>query len=213
MSPSLAKLDSLLEIRLVGNNITGSVPNNFTDLKSLRLLDLSDKNLEPPLPKFHNDLKFVTVDNLLLPYQIRGSPSLMPINSSPSPQNPSHPPSSHESPVPDQSSRSNQSKPNDLKIFKAVGIVAGVAVFAVVALLVVYPFLCCRKNKKASLDAPSSIMVHPRDPSFSDNMVKIAVSNATVSLSTKTGTSSLSNISGETQSSHIIEDGNLVISI
>ncbi|KAG4972152.1 hypothetical protein JHK84_038231 [Glycine max] len=177
---SNSELDSLLEIRLVGNNITGSVPNNFTDLKSLRLLDLSDKNLEPPLPKFHNDLKFVTVDNLLLPYQIRGSPSLMPINSSPSPQNPSHPPSSHESPVPDQSSRSNQSKPNDLKIFKTVGIVAGVAVFAVVALLVVYPFLCWRKNKKASLDAPSSIMVHPRDPSFSDNMVKIAVSNATV---------------------------------
>ena len=157
LSPSLAKLDSLLEIRLVGNNITGSVPNNFTDLKSLRLLDLSDNNLEPPLPKFHNDPKVVTVGNPLLPNQTGGSPSPMPINNPPSPQNPSHPPSSHESPVPDQSSRSNQSKPNDLKIFKAVGIVAGVAVFAVVALLVVYPFLCWRKNKKASLDAPSPI--------------------------------------------------------
>ncbi|XP_020203150.1 receptor-like kinase TMK3 [Cajanus cajan] len=209
LSPSLAKIDSLLEIRLEGNNITGSVPTNFTKLTSLRLLDLSDNNLVPPMPKFHNDVKVIIGGNPLLPNQTNGSPSPMPIRSPPSPQNPS----SHEPSVPDQSSRSNQSKPSDLKRFKTVAIVTGVAGFAVIALLVVYLFLCCRKNKKSSLDAPSSIVVHPRDPSDPDNMVKIAVSNTTGSLSTKTGTSSLSNISDETQNSHMIEDGNLVISI
>nr|KYP39380.1 putative receptor protein kinase TMK1 [Cajanus cajan] len=126
LSPSLAKIDSLLEIRLEGNNITGSVPTNFTKLTSLRLLDLSDNNLVPPMPKFHNDVKVIIGGNPLLPNQTNGSPR-----------------------------------------------------FAVIALLVVYLFLCCRKNKKSSLDAPSSIVVHPRDPSDPDNMVKIAVSNTT----------------------------------
>ncbi|RDX90753.1 Receptor-like kinase TMK3, partial [Mucuna pruriens] len=213
LSPSLAKLDSLLEIRLEGNNITGSVPTNFTKLTSLSLLDLSYNNLVPPFPEFHNDVKISIEGNPLLHNQTGGSPSPMPIGSPPSAQNPSQPSSSHEPLVPDQSSTSNQSKPNDLRRLKTVVIVVGAAVFAVVALFVVYFFPCCRKNKKASLDAPSSIVVHPRDPSDPDNMVKIAVSNATGSLSTKTGTSSLSNISGETQNSHMIEDGNLVISI
>ncbi|XP_027929266.1 receptor protein kinase TMK1-like [Vigna unguiculata] len=213
LSPSLAKLDSLRQIRLSGNNITGSVPTNFTKLTSLELLDLSYNNLEPPFPNFHDDLKIIITGNPLLLNKTGGSPSPMPIDSPPSPQNPSQPPSSHKPPIPDQSSRSNQSKPNDLKRFKTTVIVAGVVLFTLVALLVVYLLLCCRKNKKASLDAPSTIVVHPRNPSDPDNIVKIAVSNATGSLSTKTGTSSLSNISGETQNSHMIEDGNLVISI
>ncbi|KAL9322631.1 hypothetical protein ACSQ67_010684 [Phaseolus vulgaris] len=199
LSPSLAKLDSLRQIRLTGNNITGSVPTNFAKLTSLELLDLSYNNLEPPFPNFHNDVKIIIAGNPLL-NQTGGSPSPVPINSPPSPQNPSEPPSSHKPPVSDQSSRSNQSKPNDLKRFKIAAIMAGVVLFTV-------------KEQKASLDAPSSIVVHPRNPSDPDNIVKIAVSNATGSLSTKTGTSSLSNISGETQNSHIIEDGNLVISI
>ncbi|KAE8663825.1 histone deacetylase 8-like isoform X1 [Hibiscus syriacus] len=41
LSPSLAKLESLMEIRLGGNYIHGTVPENFTDLGTLRTLDLS----------------------------------------------------------------------------------------------------------------------------------------------------------------------------
>ncbi|XP_057457450.1 receptor protein kinase TMK1-like [Lotus japonicus] len=200
LSPSLAKLDSLLEIRLAGNNISGTIPSNFTEMKSLRLLDLSDNNLEPPLPEFH-DVNVITVGNPLSQNDTGGSS--MPINNPPS----SLSPSSHENHVPS----SNQPKSKD---FKTVAIVAGIVVFAVLALLVIYLCLCCWKNKKASLDAPSSIVVHPRNPSDQDNMVKIAVSNNTTSsLSSKTGTSSLSNISGETQNSHMIEAGNLLISV
>ncbi|KAJ1407486.1 Serine-threonine/tyrosine-protein kinase, catalytic domain [Sesbania bispinosa] len=211
LSPSLAKLDSLLEIRLAGNNIGGTIPSDFSKLKSLRLLDLSDNNLEPPLPNFHDDVNVIIAGNPFLPNHTGGSP--MPINSPPSPHNPSLAPSSHELPVPSQSSSSNQPEPNGFNRFKTVAIVAGVAVFAV-AIFVVYLFLCCRKNKKSSLDAPSSIVVHPRDPSDPDNVVKIAVSsNTTGSLSEKTGTSSLSNMSGETQNSHLVEAGNLVISV
>lgn len=203
LSPSLAKLNSLLEIRLAGNNITGTVPSDFTKLKSLKLLDLSDNNLESPLPDFHDGVKVITVGNPFLNNQTGGSVS--PTISGPSSaKNPSHSPSSLNQLVPSSNHKS----------FKTVATVAGVAVFAVVAFVVLYLFLCFFKNKKTSLDVPSSIVVHPRDPSDSNNVFKIAVSsNNTRSLSGKTGTSSLSSLSGETQNSYFIESGNHVISV
>ncbi|KAK7261180.1 hypothetical protein RIF29_27485 [Crotalaria pallida] len=214
LSPSLAKLDSLIEIRLEGNNIGGTVPDNFTELKSLRLLDLSDNNLEPPLPNFHDGVKVITEGNPILSNQVGPISSPPHENSQPSLHSPSPPSSSHKPLVPSQSSSSIQYKPSGNNRFKTIATVAGVSVFAVVALSVVYLFICYEKKKKATLEAPSSIVVHPRDPSDPQNMVKIAVSNSntTGSLSTKTGTSSLSNISGETQSSHVVDAGNLVIS-
>lgn len=198
LSPSLAKLDSLHEIRLAENNITGIVPDDYTKLKSLRLLDLSDNNLESPLPNFHG-VKVITVGNLFLSNQTGESAS--PISSPNSTYNPSNAPTSPKQIV----SSSNH---------KRLDTVAGVSVSAVVAFLVVYLFLCFFKNKKTSLDASSSIVVHPRDPSDRDNVVKIAVSSNNIgSLSGKTGTSFFSNISGETQNSYLIEAGNHVISV
>ncbi|KAJ1440757.1 Protein kinase-like domain superfamily [Sesbania bispinosa] len=203
LSPSLAKLDSLLEIRLAGNNITGNVPSNFTELKSLRLLDLGDNNVEPPLPKFHDGVKVIIEGNPLLANHSGMSPPLPissppPPSAQPSPHNPSpSPPSSS------HSSSSNQStsiqfkpQPNKFKRFKTVVIVAVVAIFAFTALLVISLFIYCLKKKKASLDAPSSVVVHTQDPSDPEKMVKFAVTNSTIgSLSTKTGISSLTNIS------------------
>ncbi|TKY67021.1 Receptor kinase TMK3 [Spatholobus suberectus] len=230
LSPSLAKLDSLLEIRLAGNNITGNVPSNFTELKSLRLLDLGDNNVEPPLPNFHGGVKVVIEGNPLLANQPASSPmpvtSPPPSSAQPSPHNPSPsppPPSSHMQPPPSQSPRSNsnqsgsvQLKPhqNVFKRFKTVAIVAGAAIFTFVALLVTSLVICCLKKEKASLDAPSTVVVHTKDPSYPEKMIKFAGSDSTTgSLSTKTGISSRTNISGETERSHLIEAGNIAISI
>ncbi|MED6125699.1 hypothetical protein PIB30_071101 [Stylosanthes scabra] len=213
LSPSLAKLDSLLEIRLEGNNITGMVPSNFSELKSLRLFELSENHLEPPLPNFQDDVKVVVVGNPLL--NESGGMSPPPETSDPSPDklSPSSS-SSHNAHDPSMNSSSNQSKFDHFKRFKTVAIVSGISVFVLLVPLVVFLFIYSKKKKKVSLDAPSSIVVHPRDPSDKDNVVKVTVSDTTTgSLSTKAGTSSLSNISGETQNSHIIEAGNLVISV
>ncbi|KAL4276702.1 hypothetical protein AHAS_Ahas20G0233600 [Arachis hypogaea] len=59
LSPSIAKLNSLVRIMLAQNNISGKVPSNFIELKSLRLLDLSYNNFEPPLPKFNDGMKIL----------------------------------------------------------------------------------------------------------------------------------------------------------
>ncbi|KAB2614516.1 receptor protein kinase TMK1 [Pyrus ussuriensis x Pyrus communis] len=186
LSPSLAKLDSLIDVRLPGNNISGKVPTNFTKLKSLRLLDnrASFSKISPP-----------------------------PLNKSQPPSNsPSDTPSygggktplSHSPPSPITHSSPNPS----------VIIVAGIAVVSIAALLMICRSIyCCNKKEKKNIsEASSSVVIHPRDPSDPENMYKVSVSsNTTGSLSTKTWTT-VSNFSSGTENSHTIEAGNLVIS-
>lgn len=230
LSPSIAKLDSLIEIRLGGNNLNGTVPANFTALKSLRLLDLSGNNLEPPLPKFPESVKVITDGNPLLvanetgvaPLPAKNPPQISPespsINTPPGPVQIS--PSSRAPPTIGGSSSnpsrsvSVQPQPKSSKRLKTVIIVVGIAVIAVVVLLVIILSIYCCKKRKHTSEVPSSIVVHPRDPSDPQNMVKIAVSNNTTgSLSTLTATSATSNTSSGTENSHLIEAGNLIISV
>jgi hypothetical protein len=228
LSPSLAMLVSVLEIKLAGNNLNGKVPSNFTELKSLTLLDLSDNNFEPPLPNFHDGVKVITDGNPRFVNQTRTSPvpisSPPPLSAPPSPHIVLPPPSPspfsgtpHSS---SQSSSSNQSRnveskaqPSNSHRLKTIALVSGVAAFAVLGLLVICLLICCcMKKKKGSIDDFSSAVVKTRDPSDPNTMVKLAVSDSnTGSLSTTTGTSSLT--SGDTGGYHVIDSGNLGISV
>jgi hypothetical protein len=228
LSPSLAMLVSVLEIKLAGNNLNGKVPSNFTELKSLTLLDLSDNNFEPPLPNFHDGVKVITDGNPLFVNQTRTSPvpisSPPPLSGPPSPHivlpPPSPSPSSGTPHSSSQSSSSDQSRnveskaqPSNSHRFKTIAMVSGVAAFAVLALLVIFLLICCcMTKKKGSIDDFSSAIVKTRDPSDPNPMVKLAVSDSnTGSLSTTTGTSSLT--SGDTGGYHVIDSGNLGISV
>lgn len=233
LSPSIVNLDSLLEIRLGGNSINGTIPRNLTELTSLRLLDVSDNNFEPPLPEFHDGVKLLIGGNPLLAGGNNHSQApTSPVSSPPSasPESPSHntssgsgqspsPVKSPASPIthhrsnPSSSSIQVQSQPKSSKRLKVL-LVAGIAVvvFAILVVILLSIYYC--KKRKHTLEANSSIVVHPRDPSDPGNMVKIAVSNNTTgSSSAQTATSSGSNNSGATENSHVIESGNLVISV
>uniref|UniRef100_A0A7N0UXD4 Leucine-rich repeat-containing N-terminal plant-type domain-containing protein n=1 Tax=Kalanchoe fedtschenkoi TaxID=63787 RepID=A0A7N0UXD4_KALFE len=63
ISPSLAMLNSLVEIRLGGNHLSGSIPTKLTELKYLRLLDVTGNNLEPPLPEFSKTVRVLIDGN------------------------------------------------------------------------------------------------------------------------------------------------------
>ncbi|XVF46996.1 hypothetical protein PTKIN_Ptkin03bG0073700 [Pterospermum kingtungense] len=226
LSPSVATLESLIEIRLGGNSIHGTVPDNFTELGTLRTLDLSGNNIEPPLPKFRDGVKVVIDGNpLLIANHTREPPSPTsspPTSSESPPTGGTESPPSSRWPSPNRDKKSNSSTATERKgesqshgfqRFKVV-IVAGSAAIAVMALLMVLFSIFCSKKRKRAAEAPSSIVVHPKDPSDPENLVKIAVSNNTTgSLFSKTATSSGSSNSSATQSSHVIESGNLVISV
>lgn len=238
LSPSIAELDSVIQIRLGSNNLTGTIPSKWTSLKSLQLLDLSGNNISPPLPDFSSTVKIVTNGNPLLetnqfsPPPENNPPSGAQAPSSPNTPNtstPSTPNASTSTPnaptstpkTTNTGSNSNPSnstedpqKPKSSKRSVLPVIVAPLGSFAILIFVVVPLSICyCKKRKHAS-QAPTSLVIHPRDPSDSDNMVKIVVANSTNgSISTLTGSHSDRRYSTGTGDSHVIEAGNLVISV
>lgn len=236
LSPSIARLDSLRDIRLAGNNLNGQIPANFAQLKSLRLLDISGNNFEPPIPKFHSGVKLVIDGNPSLvpndsakppistpnvsnsPMVQSPLPTLLPGPSRGSVQSPSPKQETH-SPVIGSNYRSHsssdkRSEHEKSKKFTVVIIVSAVgALVLLVILIILFYMLCCKKNK-ATVDAPCSVVVHPNDPSDPNSVVKVAVlSNETGSLFTKTPDSSGSRNSSCLANSHVIESGNSVVSV
>ncbi|KAJ6408815.1 hypothetical protein OIU84_008501 [Salix udensis] len=228
LSPSIAKLDSLVQIGLGGNDIEGTIPSNLTNLKSLRLFDVSENNLGPPLPKFQNSVTLVVDGNPLLVggNQIQQSPSpassippvslTPPGSAQPSPFTmPSSPPSPTSSSLANPSASVEVPGQTKRKFERTkLVIVGGILACSLLALVLIA--LClysCFKKKSETSNAPNSIVFHPRDPSDSENTVKIAVSNIAGSMSTQTGTSSVSNTSNLTESPHVIEAGNVIISV
>ncbi|XP_038974550.1 LOW QUALITY PROTEIN: receptor protein kinase TMK1-like [Phoenix dactylifera] len=202
ISPSLGQLDSLTDIKLDGNNLTGTIPQNLTSLKSLKMLNLSSNNLSPPAPKFSNDVTVL----------VHGNPLFTTSNSSGSPSgngSPSPPGSSSSSPSGGRSgsntSSKNSNKVNVLIIAVPVGV--GVSIIGLVSLLLFWR----QKRKESAFTAPSSIVIHPKDPSDEDNMVKIVVvnnaSNSTAGSDLQTG------MDGGASNLHVIDGGNLVISV
>ncbi|MED6120189.1 hypothetical protein PIB30_018588 [Stylosanthes scabra] len=220
LSPSIAKLNSLVRIMLAENNISGRIPSNFTELKSLSLLDLSYNNVEPPLPKFNDGVKVVIDGNPLFADQHGNSTS--PISSpQPSPPNPypaspqpllSPPPKPKPKPTPSHvtPSLAPVQRSNGLKRSKLTLLLGGVGIFTFVAILLVSLFVCCLKKKKAC----RNLNLHTHDTYNPETMVKFAVSNCdTETKSTKTRISNVSNLSGETETTHMSESGNFVISV
>ncbi|KAI3747095.1 hypothetical protein L6452_09540 [Arctium lappa] len=220
LSPSIANLDSLTRIDLGSNKLTGVIPSNWTNLKSLTFLDLSNNDLSPPQPKFNPSMKLVLTGNPLLqsnppkttsprsspptgsPADTRQSSPPTGLGTNPSTRNPStRDPGTIVAPL-----SAKRSKKSNLVV-----IVASVAAFVSLVLLVVS--LCiylCKKKKVNSHQAPNSLVIHPRDPSDSDNVVKIAIANDTV---TSVGSGSGSQLGSRAGESHVIESGNLIISV
>ncbi|XP_058204736.1 receptor-like kinase TMK3 isoform X2 [Rhododendron vialii] len=206
LSPTIANIASLTQISLSSNHLSGPIPKNWTSLKSLTLLDLSGNNLSAPLPNFSSSVK-LSLDNNPLLNSNESEPPPSPINNSPPSRGSQSPPNNHPSTNP--TSRSYESTQGETsKSSKLLVIVVPVASFAAVVLLVV-PLLiyCCTKRKDAPSQTPSSLVIHPRDPSDSDNTVKIAVAN------NSNGSGSGSRNSSGIGESHVIDAGNLVISV
>ncbi|KAL9235410.1 hypothetical protein vseg_010169 [Gypsophila vaccaria] len=238
LNPSIGSLGSLHQIRLEGNHMSGRIPVDLTKLKSLTLLDVSGNNFSPPVPKFRAGVSLLTVGNpFLVPnHSIVIAPVVSPPHaSSPvtvqSPLSPTLPSSFHGNVAPpphvrrhfpgigsrhsSSSSSDRQASHGKSKRFAFIIVVVAIAAVVLLALLMILLFIFCSKNKnKATVETPGSVVVHPKDPYDRDNVIKVAISrNDTGSLFTQTATSSESGASSGVTNSHVIESGNLVISV
>nr|XP_016441111.1 PREDICTED: receptor-like kinase TMK3 [Nicotiana tabacum] len=218
LSPSLANLDSLLEVHLEGNSLHGPIPANLTELRFLRLLDLSGNNFDPPLPKFRDGVKVITDGNAHLVANVTvGTPSqsigpFPPLSHSPKPskelplKSPSpsdnRPTLSGTPPSPEIRSGSG-SDSNNKKT--AIIVIVSAASAALILLVVVLAFKSRKKPKKAA----GTTVIHPKDPFNKDDIVKITVLEDPMMYTAQSGTTNTS--SGGTEGTQVI-DGNLAIS-
>ncbi|GAV57313.1 Pkinase domain-containing protein/LRR_1 domain-containing protein/LRRNT_2 domain-containing protein/LRR_6 domain-containing protein [Cephalotus follicularis] len=219
LSPSVAKLNSLTTIKLQSNNLSGPIPSNWTSLKSLSTLDLSANNISPPLPKFSTSVNLVIAGN---PFLDSNQSTIAPSpentqNTTPS-GNPGSRPVAPSTPNKGSGSSPSKSsaatlKPRNSERSILVAIVAPVASIAIISFLAIpLSIYCCQKRKDGN--ASSSFVIHPRDPSDSDNVVKIVVANNTNgSTSVVNGSGSASRNSSGVGDSHVLEAGNLIISV
>lgn len=200
ISPSLGKIGSLVKIRLDGNNLYGMIPDNLASLPSLNLLDVSDNDIGPPIPKFRSDVKLL----------VKGNPQLDPTAPPKSPPANSPPGSSPDAPN-DGGGPNTADTPKGHSKSKVIIIVVA-SVIGVILVLSMCLFVYFRKKvKKGTFPAPSSIVIHPRDGSDPENMVKIVVANNVDS--NITSSDLLSSTGGGTSNTHVIESGNLVVSV
>uniref|UniRef100_A0A2P2LR57 non-specific serine/threonine protein kinase n=1 Tax=Rhizophora mucronata TaxID=61149 RepID=A0A2P2LR57_RHIMU len=209
LSLSVAELGSLSQIKLENNSISGAIPANLTALPLLTMLDVSNNNISGHLPEFRSNVHVVIEGNPLLTggKQLKPAPSS---GESSSPMNNSSSTNVDGNSVlggPSQISTKQRSP----KRSKLVAILAPVASVTVVAILVLPLFIYCYKKKNDTFKAPNSLVSHPRDPS---NMVNIVVANnANGNMSTAMASGSGSINSSGIGEPHVIEAGNLVISV
>ncbi|KAJ6925213.1 hypothetical protein NC652_018223 [Populus alba x Populus x berolinensis] len=200
------------DLNLNGNKLVGFVPDSLAKMP-LEHLDLNNNQLMGPVPNFKaTEVSYASNAFCQSTPGVPCAPEVMALLSVQSkplswirkvqvlhPANPSSPTKGT------GSSPGDSSEPVKPKRSTLVAIIAPVASVAVVALLAIPLSIYCYKKRKDTFQAPSSLVIHPRDPSDSDNTVKIVVANNTNgSASTITGSGSASRNSSGVGESHLL---------
>ncbi|VFQ86492.1 unnamed protein product [Cuscuta campestris] len=211
ISPLFSNITTLHTLILSGNNLTGTIPDQLTALTQLKMLDVSNNRLNGKVPKFDRNVQVNTAGNDDIGKDIPPPPPPSTASSPPSPpgtRRPS-PPGATPAPLAGGGSAAGAKK-------SSTGVIVGGAVGAILAIAALFGIIfCCfcrteKKKKSGKVQSPNTMVIHPRHSGDGD-AVKITVTGSGAgggaSESFSIGSSAPS---GE---AHIIESGNLTISI
>jgi len=200
ISPAIGKISSLKVLNLANNNITGTVPEEVAALPSLTDVDLSNNNLYGKLPTFASKSAVV---------KTAGNPNIG--KDAPAPAAGSG--DSNNNPSGGGSSGSNGNIGGSSS--SSVGVIAGSVVGTVVGLGLVAAlgFYCYKRKQKpfGRVQSPHAMVIHPRH-SGSDDMVKITVAGGDANGGAR-ASETYSQASSGPRDIHVVESGNMVISI
>ncbi|KAJ0830244.1 putative protein kinase RLK-Pelle-LRR-IX family [Helianthus annuus] len=203
ISPNFSSIKSLQRLILANNNLSGKIPEELKDLPNLIELDVSNNHLYGGVPKFRESVKVKSEGNLDIG---KDGPSVNPVSPS------GGPPGGQTRPngggVGGDGGGGGGGKRSNTKV--VVGSVGGVCALFFVGLLGV----CVYKGKRkraSSKPYQSTMVIHPRHSSSDADAVKITVAGS----STTNGGASetFSQTSSGTRDIHVVEAGNMVISI
>ncbi|XP_048569367.1 receptor protein kinase TMK1 [Triticum urartu] len=194
ISPSIGKIATLQMLFLSNNNITGMVPKELAELPALRKVDLSYNNLYGKLPEFRKNVEVILDHN----------PNI-----------------GKDAPAPGPGGSSNDTKPGDgsggsNKASSSTGVIVGsvVGAVAVLGLIAALGFYCYKRKQKPSgrVQSPHAMVIHPRHSGSDPDMVKITVAGGNANGGAATS-EPYSQASSAPRDIHVVEAGNMVISI
>lgn len=186
IAPEYSNITSLERLLLSHNSLTGTIPSELTTLSNLKVLDVSYNNLSGKVPTFRSNVNIIKDGNPNIGKDIA-------------------PPASPTTTPPGSPGGSDNKKSSVARI--VAPLVGGASLIALLGLVFWY-----RKRPKSSgkVQSPNNVLViHPRH-SGDQNGVKITVAGS----SANGGSSEThSQGSGGTGDIHVVEAGNMVISI
>ncbi|XP_039144883.1 receptor protein kinase TMK1-like [Dioscorea cayenensis subsp. rotundata] len=192
ISPDFASLPSLQKLLLANNNISGTIPSSLTNLAMLSQLDVSNNALWGDVPKFDSRVFVNTMGNVNIGKDVPPPPA----GSNPAPRQ-------KDSPGGNAESSSSSS------VGVIVGSVCGgVGAFALIGVLA-FCYFKKRETRCGRVQYPSTTVVHPRHSGSGSDMVKISIADS--GLNSESG--NMSHTSSGTGDLHVVEAGNMVISI
>ncbi|THU49668.1 hypothetical protein C4D60_Mb06t11960 [Musa balbisiana] len=203
ISPDFSAFTSLQRLLLPNNNLTGTIPSTLTNLTSLKELDVSNNMLWGKIPSFSKNVLVKTGGNVNMGKDVAppGSDSGSAPNGSGS-----HPAGSVDV------SGNNSGKASS----GSVGVIAGsvIAVVAGVSLVGLLSFCYYKKKLQNSgrVQSPNTTVIHPRHSGSDQDMVKITVVGSSMN-GGPTASESYSQASSGPSDVHVVDAGNMVISI
>ncbi|KAL1806919.1 hypothetical protein ACET3Z_029987 [Daucus carota] len=193
ISPHFAAISSLEKLILSNNYLTGVIPDELTNLINLNLIDVTNNQLHGKIPSFKANVIIKTEGNVN-----------MGKDSGPGP--------SSSTPGDDGSSPGSVHRSGGKK--SSTGVVVGsvVGAFAVLgAGLVVFCLYRAKRKRSGRVQSPNAMVIHPRLSGSDNDAVKITVTGSSIDGGATSETLSLR--SSGPSDMHIVEAGNMVISI
>jgi hypothetical protein len=200
VSSKFADIKYLERLILANNNLTGNIPTEFTSLENLKELDLSNNLLYGKIPSFRSNVDVKTTGNVNIGKDtIPATPTLP---NSPSGRN--NPSSGNST----ESSRGGGKKSSATVV--AGSVVGGLCAFFIAGILVFFLYRTKRKHS-GRVQSPNTVVIHPRHSGSDNDTIKITVAGS----SNNGGATSETYSQGSSNAHdlHVVESGNMVISI
>ncbi|XP_024994291.1 receptor protein kinase TMK1-like [Cynara cardunculus var. scolymus] len=197
ISPKFSSINSLQRLILAGNNLSGTIPEQLKDLPNLIEIDVSNNHLYGPIPSFRGTVKVETEGNLDIG---KDGPSLTPV--SPSGGAPG------DRTGPNRGGGGGGKSSNTGVVVGSV--VGGVCAVFFAGLLGVCVYKAKRK-RSSGIPYQNTMVIHPRHSASDGDGVKITIAGSSANGGPTSET--YSHTSSGPSDIHIVEAGNMVISI
>ncbi|XP_020582855.1 receptor protein kinase TMK1 [Phalaenopsis equestris] len=202
ISPDFAMLPALQKLLLSNNNLIGTIPSTLTGLANLSELDVSNNSISGKVPSFSNHVLLKTQGNPNI-----GSNVLTPVSGPPGVAlNGSVPTGSESGELP-----GGKGKATSIP----VGIIVGSVLSAICVIsLVTFMAVCYYKRKQQNFNrvqSPNTTVIQTRQSGSDPDLVKITVAGSSVN--TGAVSENYSQASSGPSDVHVVEAGNLMISI